>query len=88
SKPRARKSLKDSQCYNCQEYGHLANKCPKKDKSKRKSMLATWDESSNSESSSKSKDSETESGDDVKALKTLAKITLSNNDDISSEDNL
>ncbi|MGV8048442.1 hypothetical protein PJP07_30030, partial [Mycobacterium kansasii] len=23
SKPRARKSLKDSQCYNCQEYGHL-----------------------------------------------------------------
>ncbi|MGV7994920.1 hypothetical protein PJP12_30090, partial [Mycobacterium kansasii] len=44
--------------------------------------------SSDSESSSKSEDSETESGDDIKALMTLARITLSDNDYISSEDNL
>ncbi|MGV7927197.1 hypothetical protein PJO48_29530, partial [Mycobacterium kansasii] len=50
--------------------------------------MATWDESSDSEASSKSEDSETESGNEVKALMTLAKFTFSDHDDSTSEENL
>ena len=48
-------------------------------------MFATWDESSDSEASSESEDSETESGNEVKALMTLAKFTFSDNNSTSEE---
>lgn len=37
---------KELQCYNCQGFGHMATECPSKVKSKRKGLVATWDDSS------------------------------------------
>lgn len=37
-------------CYNCKKYGHISTKCPMNDKSKKKTLVATWDDSYESES--------------------------------------
>lgn len=57
-------SRKEVVCYECKEPGHFKSECPKLQKEKpkkkfdkkKKSLMATWDDSESSESSSKSKD--------------------------------
>lgn len=43
---------KGVKCYNCQKYGHISTECPMEGKSKKKTLVATWDDSSESKSDS------------------------------------
>ena len=39
-------------CYNCQKFGHISSECPIERKIKKKTIVATWDDSSEAESDS------------------------------------
>ena len=44
------------ECYNCHETGHISTKCPMERESKKKTLCATWVDSSESESNSDKSD--------------------------------
>ena len=39
-------------CYNCQKFGHISTECPMERKVKKKTLVATWDDSSEAETDS------------------------------------